>query len=544
MLFEDGSPLVPCVNEALATLRDDGTLDRPPAGVAAGRRRHPDAVRIVRAVARWSPESTRRSSPRSAPGLPCPRGGSRSAGHAIREEGALGVLIAVRQHGRRLRVIVVAVLRSDTWPRGPRAVLQQGRLLGVLARLSSRGFWVNMKLFAIAQVLILAFALLVAVLRSLRGPAFFPLRLLTIVYIDLFRGIPLYLVIVLLGFGVPALELPGVPSDAEFWAVVALVLSYSAYTAEVYRSGIDSVHESQRSAARALGLTQWQALRFAVLPQAVRNVIPALLNGLVSLQKDVALVSVHRHPGSGARGGDLHDHGRSTTRRTWPPPSCSSWPASRSPGSPTGTRPATVAAGCRRSHDRRVPAGSRCEGLHKSFGAKVVLDGIDLTVAEHEVVALIGPQRLRQVDPAALPRPAREGRRGHASTSTAQLVTGPRRPGERRAQADRDRVPVLQPVPAPLGARQRDAGAPPGPRRAPARRRGPGPRGAGPPRARRQGRRVPGPPVRGPAAAGRDRPGPGQRSQAAAPRRDHLGPRPRAGGRGPGRHPGPRRARA
>ncbi len=82
------------------------------------------------------------------------------------------------------------------------------------------------------------------------------------------------------------------PSDAEFWAVVALVLSYSAYTAEVYRSGIDSVHESQRSAARALGLSQWQALRFAVLPQAIRNVIPALLNGLVSLQKDVALVSV------------------------------------------------------------------------------------------------------------------------------------------------------------------------------------------------------------------------------------------------------------
>ena len=113
-----------------------------------------------------------------------------------------------------------------------------------------------------------------------------------IVYIDLFRGIPLLLVILLLGFGVPALQLDGVPTDPVFWGVTALVLSYSAYTAEVYRAGIDSVHESQRSAARALGLTQWQALRFAVLPQAVRNVIPALLNGLVSLQKDVALVSV------------------------------------------------------------------------------------------------------------------------------------------------------------------------------------------------------------------------------------------------------------
>ncbi len=154
------------------------------------------------------------------------------------------------------------------------------------------GFWLDLKMFVIAQVLILAFALLVAVIRNLRGPAFFPLRFLSIVYIDLFRGIPLLLVILLLGFGVPALQLDGVPTDPVFWGVTALVLSYSAYTAEVYRSGIESVHESQRSAARALGLTQWQALRFAVLPQAVRNVIPALLNGLVSLQKDVALVSV------------------------------------------------------------------------------------------------------------------------------------------------------------------------------------------------------------------------------------------------------------
>jgi len=209
----------------------------------------------------------------------------------LREQGAAGAVVAAVSTVVVFGLIAWLVVSSENWP-----ALRRQFFSGEDFRDSwpdvLGGFWVNMKLFAIAQVLILAFSLLVAVIRSLRGPAFFPLRLLAVLYIDLFRGIPLYLAIVLLGFGIPRLRLEGVPSDAEFWAVVALVLSYSAYTAEVYRSGIDSVHESQRSAARALGLSQWQALRFAVLPQAVRNVIPALLNGLVSLQKDVALVSV------------------------------------------------------------------------------------------------------------------------------------------------------------------------------------------------------------------------------------------------------------
>ena len=154
------------------------------------------------------------------------------------------------------------------------------------------GFWRDVFMFVVAQLAILAFALLVAVLRSLRGPAFLPLRLLAIIYIDLFRGVPLILALLLFGFGIPALNLPGVPNSQLFWGVTTLVLSYSAYTAEVYRAGIDSVPESQRSSARSLGLTQWQGLRYAILPQAIRNVVPALLNGLVSLQKDVALVSV------------------------------------------------------------------------------------------------------------------------------------------------------------------------------------------------------------------------------------------------------------
>lgn len=154
------------------------------------------------------------------------------------------------------------------------------------------GFWVNVRLFFQAMVLIPITALAIAVMRSLRGPAFFPLRLLSIIYTDVFRGVPLILLILLIGFGVPALDIQGLPNDAAFWGLIALTLSYSAYTAEIYRSGIDAVPESQRASARSLGLTQFQALRFALLPQAIRNVVPALMNTVVSLQKDVALIAV------------------------------------------------------------------------------------------------------------------------------------------------------------------------------------------------------------------------------------------------------------
>ena len=151
-------------------------------------------------------------------------------------------------------------------------------------------FWLNVKLFCTAELLILPAALFVAVLRSLPGPVFFPLRALAIVYADLFRGIPTILVISILGFGMPALGLSWVPISQFFWAVVALVLVYTAYVSEVYRSGIESVHPSQAAAARSLGLTHGQALRFVVLPQAVRRVIPPLLNDFIGLQKDTALV--------------------------------------------------------------------------------------------------------------------------------------------------------------------------------------------------------------------------------------------------------------
>ncbi len=148
----------------------------------------------------------------------------------------------------------------------------------------------NVKLFCISEVIILPAALLLAVLRSLPGPVFFPIRALAIVYADLFRGIPTILVIFMLGFGMPALGLEWIPDSQFFWAVVALVLVYTAYVSEVYRAGIESVHPSQAAAARSLGLTHAQSLRHVVLPQAVRRVIPPLLNDFIGLQKDTALV--------------------------------------------------------------------------------------------------------------------------------------------------------------------------------------------------------------------------------------------------------------
>jgi polar amino acid transport system permease protein len=151
-------------------------------------------------------------------------------------------------------------------------------------------FLLNVKIFCIAEVFILVFALLLAVLRSLRGPAFFPLRALAVVYADFFRGVPTILVIAVLGFGAPALQLQGVPTGVVFWGIVSLVLVYTAYVSEVYRAGIESVHPSQDAAARSLGLTRGQSLRFVVIPQAVRRVIPPLLNDFIGLQKDTALV--------------------------------------------------------------------------------------------------------------------------------------------------------------------------------------------------------------------------------------------------------------
>ena len=153
--------------------------------------------------------------------------------------------------------------------------------------------WLNIRMFLIAEVLILVLALVIAVIRQSTGPVMFPLRVISTVYVDVFRGIPLILVILALGFGVPALSLTFVSGQsAAVYGVAALVLSYSAYVSEVYRAGLNSVHQSQVAAARSLGLSRWTALRYVILPQAVRTIIPPLLNDFISLQKDTALVGI------------------------------------------------------------------------------------------------------------------------------------------------------------------------------------------------------------------------------------------------------------
>jgi polar amino acid transport system permease protein len=157
----------------------------------------------------------------------------------------------------------------------------------------SSGFWLNVKLMLSAEALVLVVGLAVAVIRSLPGPALAPLRIVALVYTDVFRGIPLILVVFMVGFGLPALQVEFISDQSVFtYGVIALVLVYSAYVAEVYRAGIDSVHPSQSAGARSLGLTQWQSMRFVILPQAIRRVIPPLLNDFIGLQKDTALVGL------------------------------------------------------------------------------------------------------------------------------------------------------------------------------------------------------------------------------------------------------------
>ncbi|MET8980147.1 amino acid ABC transporter permease [Streptomyces sp. NPDC004539] len=154
------------------------------------------------------------------------------------------------------------------------------------------GLWLNLRLLAVCGVAVLVLGMLIAIARTLRGPVFFPLRVLAAAYTDFFRGLPLIINLMIVVLGVPALRLQGVTVDPVLLGGTALTLTYSAYVAEVFRAGIESVHPSQRAAARSLGLTNRQALRHVVLPQAVRRQVPPLLNDLVSLQKDTGLVSI------------------------------------------------------------------------------------------------------------------------------------------------------------------------------------------------------------------------------------------------------------
>jgi polar amino acid transport system permease protein len=204
-------------------------------------------------------------------------------------DGRRSVAVALLSTAIFFTAVAIAITHAPGWPEVRNTFFNWHEFKSTFPEIAS-AFRLNIKIFCIAEVFILVFALFLAVLRSLPGPVFFPLRALAIVYADLFRGIPTILVIAMLGFGAPALGLSYLPRSVTFWGIVSLVLIYSAYVSEVYRAGIESIHPSQEAAARSLGLSRAQTLRHVILPQAVRRVIPPLLNDFIGLQKDTALV--------------------------------------------------------------------------------------------------------------------------------------------------------------------------------------------------------------------------------------------------------------
>jgi len=188
-------------------------------------------------------------------------------------------------------LLVILIPKTPGWYKVKRSFFDGDVFSTTFPRLLS-AFLKDIQIFAWCAPCILAFGLLIAVLRSVRAPALFPFRLFAAAYTDVFRGVPVILTILLVGFGVPGLGLDRPYNSPYLWGSVALVLNYSAYVAEVFRAGIESVHESQRAGARSLGLSSSATLRHVVLPQAVRRVVPPLMNDFVSLQKDVALISL------------------------------------------------------------------------------------------------------------------------------------------------------------------------------------------------------------------------------------------------------------
>ncbi len=208
-----------------------------------------------------------------------------------RERRRRGAFIGATSTIAAITAVVVLVPRAPRWEQVKQSFFDVDLLRESFPDLL-RAFWLDVQIFAWSLPLIFVLSLLVAIARNSRSPALFPLRALAVVFTDVFRGVPVILTIYLIGFGIPGLIPSRAWSNPLIWGTVALVLSYSAYTSEVFRAGIESVHESQRAAARSLGMSSRQTMRSVVLPQAIRRVIPPLMNSLVSLQKDVALVSL------------------------------------------------------------------------------------------------------------------------------------------------------------------------------------------------------------------------------------------------------------
>lgn len=200
------------------------------------------------------------------------------------------LLIAGLSSAAMIALVVVLVPMAPGWEAVQRSFFNWNVLVKTFPKLLS-AFTLDLILFFAAAPAIFVLALIIALMRNVTNPALYPLKLFAIIYIDVLRSIPVILTIYLIGFGVPGLGLLPPWNSPYIWGSMALVLAYSAYIAEVFRTGIESIHESQRSAARSLGLSEAAMMRYVVLPQAIRRVVPTLVNFLVALLKDVALLS-------------------------------------------------------------------------------------------------------------------------------------------------------------------------------------------------------------------------------------------------------------
>ncbi|CAN5207579.1 amino acid ABC transporter permease [Lacisediminihabitans sp. H27-G8] len=208
-----------------------------------------------------------------------------------RRQTSRSVLIAVISTLVFAAIAWIAIVNTPGWQRVQHSFFDPAVLAKAWPRVIT-GLWLNIRVLFFAALGVLVLSIILATLRTLRGPIFFPVRALVAGYTDLFRGLPLIIVLYLVGFGIPGLRLDIPRFPAEFWGTIALILTYSAYVSEVFRAGIESVHPSQRLAARSLGLSHGQTMRLVILPQAIRKVTPALMNDFVAMQKDVGLISV------------------------------------------------------------------------------------------------------------------------------------------------------------------------------------------------------------------------------------------------------------
>lgn len=208
-----------------------------------------------------------------------------------RRQSTRSVLVSVASTIVFAVVVWLTIINTPGWARVQSTFFDPEVFVSALPRVWD-GFLLNLRVLVFAVIGTAVFGLLIATLRTLRGAVFFPLRALAAGYTDLFRGLPLIIVLYLVGYGIPGLRFTEERIPAEVLGTIALVLTYSAYVSEVFRAGIEAVHPSQRLAARSLGLGHYKTLRLIVMPQAIRKVTPALMNDFVAMQKDVGLISV------------------------------------------------------------------------------------------------------------------------------------------------------------------------------------------------------------------------------------------------------------